>query len=183
MKDYNFFDEFQKRNKIHINFTSPAFLGVLVIALIIVFSAGLMLYNTILGARLTSLTEDLTAIHESQEYQKADELQKKIGALTEYDQYAGTAYEKIKSGDVLGTDFLYAFSRILPSSVSLQNASINRATATFTFTVPDRQAAAELVKHIDESDLFVQTTLISVVSQQGAAGYTAVINSILKAGE
>lgn len=183
MKDYNFFHELQKKRGIGLDAHSPAFWGVLVFALILVVSIGTVVYGTVLNANLASVSKELIAVQSSDDYQKAREIKEKIGLLSEYDHSAETALDKINTGDLLNTKFLNSFTSLLPSSATLQSAGINRAAAAFTFAVPDRKAAAELVKNLQGSDLFINTTLVSVASQQGASGYTAVINSVLKAGE
>lgn len=182
MKDYNFFHELQKKRGMGLDAHSPAFWGVLVFALILAASVGTVVYGTILNVNLSSVSKELIAVQSESDYQKAREIKERIGLLSEYDHNAGTALEKINKADLLNTKFLNSFASLLPSSAVLQNAGINRATAAFTFTVSDRRTAAELVKNLQGSDLFISSTLVSVASQQGSPGYIAVINSVLKAG-
>lgn len=183
MRDYNFFEHYQRRKDASINFKSPFFFGIIIILLIIALSAGLLVRDKVLSARLSDLQSQLQTIQSSAEYQAADQISKRISAMSEYDQYAATALDRIEQGDVLGTEFMNDLSGILPSSVILQSASINRATASFVFTVPDRKAAAELIKHFDESELFIKASLTSLTAQQDVNNFTATIDCVLKAGE
>lgn len=183
MRDYNFFESCQRRNDIHVNLKSPVFLGLVVILLILVASAGLVVQNTMIKAKVTKATETLNALQSSAEYQEAVQIQESITALTEYDQYASNALSRIESGKILSTGFLTALSAAVPSTVSLQSANVTTANAAFYFQVPDQATAAELVYDLDHSGLFLQTTLVSVTSGGSAGGFTAAVNCILKAGE
>lgn len=183
MRDYNFFETCQRRKDIHINMKSPVFLGFVVILLTLIASGGIMVQNAVIKSQLTDMTESLNIVQASPEYQKAIQLQNSITALTEYDQNASAALERIRTGKgILNTVFLKNFSDVIPSTVSLQSASMTSVNAAFTFRTPDRRAAAELVHDLDHSGLFLQTTLVSVTSD-GSGGFTASINCIIKAGE
>lgn len=186
MKDYNFFEPYQKKRELHLDFKSPVFLGLIVILLIIASSVGLVVRNVILATNLAGSMEELATIQSSLEYQKAVKLQDSIAAMTEYDRAAASALERIKAGQNLNTEFLKELSGVIPSNVTIQNASLTRVNATLLFNVPNQKAAAELVDNLDRSGLFLQTTLISVASEanpEGAVGTVAQINCILKAGE
>lgn len=185
MRDYNFFESFQRRKELHINVKSPVFLGLLVILFILLSSGYLVVQNVMVKTQLTDVTENLNTIQSSPEYQEAIQLQDSIAALTEYDQYASIALAKIVSGkNILNTGFLKTLSEVIPSSVTLQGANITSANAAFYFQVPNPKAAAELVHDLDHSGLFLQTVLVSVTAEQsGAGGFTATVNCILKAGE
>lgn len=183
MRDYNFFEHYQHRRKSSVDFKSPLIYGIIIILLIIALSAGLLIRERFLTAELEKLGFELMNIQASEEYQAASQINKSINAMLEYDQYAAIALDRINQGDILGTAFMNDLSAILPAPAILESASINRASASFVFNVPDRKAAAELVKHLDESELFVKTSLKSLNLQQDINRYSVTIDCILKAGE
>ena len=183
MRDYNFFAFCQQKKGFRVNIKSPAFLGFIVILLILTASGGIVVQNAIVKAELADATEKLHAAQASSEYQETIELQQSIDSLTEYDQNASIALERIETGkSILNTGFLKALSGVIPSTVSLQSAKMTSANTSFTFHTPDRRAAAELLHDLDHSGLFLQTTLVSVTSDE-SGGFTASINCIIKAGE
>jgi len=184
MRDYNFFESCQKRKGFHINIKSPIFLGFVVILLILAASGAAVVQNTVVKAELADTREELAALQTSPEYQEMIELQNRISALTEYDQYASMALEKIETGKrILNTGFLRKLSGVIPSTAALQSANFTSANAAFSFQVPDRETAAELIHDLDHSGLFLQTTLVSVTSTGDGGGFTASINCTIKAGE
>lgn len=183
MRDYNFFEPYQRRKGSGIKLTSPFFFGIVVIFLILALSGGLLIRDRMLADELQGLQEQLIAIQSGAEYQAADQVSKRIGTMSEYDQYAATALERIHQGQVLGTAFMRNFTALLPVGATLENASIHRATASFEFEVQNRRIAAELLKHLDESELFVKTSLKSLVLLQDVNRFTAAIDCTLKAGE
>lgn len=182
MRDYNFFESFQRRKKTHINVKSPVFLGLVVILLILAASGGLAVQNTFIKSELSDATEHLNKLKTSPAYQETIQLQESIDALTAYDQSASIALAKLESGkNILNTRFLKNLSDVIPSTISLQAANITSANASFYFQAPDRKAAAELVHGLDHSGLFLQTVLVSVTGEEG--GYAVSINCIIKEGE
>ena len=190
MKDYNFFEPYQKKRELRIDFKSPVFLGIIVIFLIFASTAAVIVQNIVLSARLSNKTAELSAMQSSNEYQQAVKLQNSVDVMTEYDRNAESALQKIQKGHVLSTEFMQKLSAVLPSSVAMENATLTRTGATLSFSVPNQKAAAELVGNLDQSGLFIQTTLVSVTSSQTtgdtevvATGFTASINCILKAGD
>lgn len=185
MRDYNFFEPLQRKKGIHINVKSPVFYGFLVICLIILASAGTVAQNMFYKANLVIAKNELIDVQSTPEYQEAVKLQEMITALMSYDQLAGRALERIEIGKaILNTAYLKKISDTLPSTASYRNIAINTAGAAFTFWIPDRKAASELVYDLDHSGLFLDTVLVSVVANKdGSGGYTATITSVVKAGE
>ncbi|MGI6751736.1 MAG: hypothetical protein ACOX4U_03850 [Anaerovoracaceae bacterium] len=183
MRDYNFFDGFQKKQEQAFDIKSPLFLGVMAIALIILVSGGLFLQKTLLNAGLVKASAELQEIKNSREYQEANTLQKQISAMEEYDSYAEAALKRVKDGDTLNSEFLRWLTNSMPNTASLESASINKLEAGFKFRVPNRKVVAELLENLESSDLFVQITLLTVTSGWESGGYIAEINGIIKAGE
>lgn len=183
MRDYNFFEPYLKKKNLSINYKSPVLYFFLAILLILGTSAVLVGHNMLLNNQKTEVSIALQTLYAEEEYKKADELTKTISAMSEYDLYAGTALEKIEKGSILGTEFLNRFSKALPSTVALTNFDANTASASFSASVPTQKAAAELLLRMQDSKLFQQILLNSLVADNDNGGYSATFDGIIKAGE
>ena len=195
MRDYNFFEPYQKKSGVSFNPKSTGFVSMIMILIITGTSVGIIAANKMLESDVESAREELSKIQSSEEYKAADELQKTIDVLTKYDENANIALERIKKGDLLGTKFLTTLSNSIPKTVKIQEANITRTVSNISFYVPNRSTAAELLDSLDKSGLFVHTFLSSIekegetgeVAEEGraavAAGYTAQISMVMKAGE
>jgi len=185
MRDYNFFEPLQRSKGIHINIKSPVFFGFAVILLILLASAAMVAQNAYIKAKLANVKEELAAVQAGVDYQTAIRLQESISALMSYDQLSSRALERIKQGQgILNTGFLKRVSDVIPSAALCREANITSADASFVFWVPDRRTAAELHHDLDNSGLFLQTTLVSVrANSDGSGGFNAAINCIIRAGE
>lgn len=183
MRDYNFFEVFQKKRNQSFNIKSPVFLGLIAIILILGVSGTLFLQNIILAAGFTKATMEFQELQRSEEYQEADRLQRSVTAMGDYDQYASAALDRIHQGDILNTEFLNKLTRSMPSTASLEKASLTKEAVIFEFRVPDRRVAAELLENMNRSELFVQTALVSITSEPDVPGYLTEISGIIKAGE
>lgn len=182
MRDYNFFEAFQKKRSQQVSYRSPIFYFILVLLLILGLSGGLVVQNIMLSNTYASLSSELQAVYESSAYQDADQYTKSIQAMNEYDQYATTALEKIQTGHILSTSFLAKFTSAMPATTSLTSLNANTATVNFTAAVPTKSAAAELLRRMQESDLFWQVTLNSAIIANETGTYTATFDGVLKAG-
>jgi hypothetical protein len=83
----------------------------------------------------------------------------------------------------LNTEFLKKLSSSIPSTATIQSVNVTRVNADLYFSVPNEKTAAELVARLEESGLFLNTTLISVSKNEDGITYVANVNCILKAGE
>lgn len=183
MREYNFFDAYQKKRSQHFNFNSPFFYFILVMLVILGVSAGLLVQNSMLSDAYASLSTELTSLQESNDYREADVYTQSIHAMTEYDQYASSALENIQGGSILGTGFLGQFTAAMPTATSLTSLNANTATVNFTANVPTKAAAAELLLRMQESQLFWLISLNSAVIANETGTYTATFDGILKAGD
>jgi type IV pilus assembly protein PilN len=183
MRDYNFFESYQKKRNVSIDVKSPVFLGMIVILLILAVSAYCVAQNFILGLRLASASVELAEIQSSKEYQEAIMLQDSITAMAQFDQDAGSALQRINNSKILNTKFMQKLSGVIPSTVSFQTVNLTQSNASLNFYVPNEKAAAELVGNLDQSGLFLQASLVSVTKSEEAGNYIASINCIIKAGD
>lgn len=183
MRDYNFFEALQKRQKQSFDPKSPAFLGLMAIILILLISGGLFAQKTFLNKSLVKAAGELAEIKSSPVYQEADALQKQIDAMSEYDKHAGDALDRIRQGDILNTKFLKELTQSMPRTAFLENAKIGKEEVFMEFRVANRKVAAELIENINKSGLFIQTSLSSVTSEGEGPGFITAISGIIKAGE
>lgn len=183
MRDYNFFDPYLKKKGLSINFKSPVLFFFLVLLLILGASGALVYQNMMLNDQKAEVSVALQTLYAGDEYKEAETLTKAISAMSEYDQYAAMALEKIEKGSILGTAFFERFTSALPSTVSLTNLDANTASASFSASVPTRKAAAELLLRMEATKLFQQIRLNSVVTDIDNGGYSATFDGVLKAGE
>ena len=182
MRDYNFFEPYQKKSGVSFNPKSTGFVSMIMILIITGTSVGIIAANKMLESDVESAREELSKIQSSEEYKTTDQFQKSIDAMTKYDENANVALLRIEKGNLLGTEFLTTISNSMPETVKIQEASITRTFSNIKFYVPNRKAAAELLDSLDKSGLFVHTFL-SLVEKTGEAGYIAEINMVMKAGE
>lgn len=183
MKDYNFFDAYLISQKQQKNFNSPLFYFILGLVLILGTSAGLLFLNSLVSDEYAALTGELQVLYESEAYQEAEVYKQSISSITEYDQYASSALDKIESGKILGTVFLKKLTEALPTSTSLISLNATTATVNLTANVPTKSAAAELLLRMENSGLFWQISLSSAVLADETGTYTATYDGILKAGD
>lgn len=182
MRDYNFFEPYQKKSGASFNPKSTGFVSMIMILIITGTSVGIIAANKMLESDVESAREELSKIQSSQEYKATDELQKTIDVLTKYDENANKALLRIEKGNLLGTEFLTTIANSMPETVKIKDASITRTFSNIKFDVPNRKAAAELLDSLDKTGLFVHTFLSSV-EKSGETGYIAEINLVMKAGE
>jgi len=183
MRDYNFFESYKKKRSNGINVKSPVFLGMIVILLILAFSAYCVAQNVILAARLVAASVELAEVQASEEYQEAIKLQDSISAMDSYDQNADIALKRIQEGSFLNTAFMKKLSASIPITATIQSTNITRINADLYFNVPNEKTAAELLGDLEKSGLFLNSSLVSVTRNEDGTSYVAYINCILKAGD
>ena len=183
MKDYNFFEPYQKKQSIDLNFKSPLFLTLLALAVILTFSAGLVYQNQAMAKKATHLRSELEAIQATEAYKTSAKMAEDLANLKVYDENAGLALERIEKTDIINTDFLANLSKVLPESVNIESINLSRTSASFVFYAPTQNTVAELLDALDNSGLFLHTSLSSIKAEYGNAGFKAEINTVVKAGE
>ncbi len=180
MSDYNFFEPYQQRASLSLDIKSPALLAILSVIAIAGVSIGLLVSNRISASELAEAKTNLSTIEASAEYIAANEIQTAIDAMTLYDENAALALGRIEKGEILSTEFLTSLSASMPETSKLLRANITRTYSDFSFYLPSRGAAAELIDSLDQSGLFVHTFLSEIVKD--GPGYRAEINVVMKAG-
>lgn len=188
MKDYNFFERTRQKREKDVSTGSDSKSSVLVflfsLILILGTSGGLVLKNKLASSKLESEKEELLVIESSEAYRAADVFQKKIELLDQYDAGATLALERIEKGKILNTGLLSTISNQMPENTHLIEATVTRTYTTFRFYTPSLSAAAELLNSLDNSGLFVSTSLVSIDKDNNEEiGYIAEISVVMKVGE
>lgn len=183
MKDYNFFEIYEKKKGSSINPKSITFIGLLLLILLIMISLGAVGRNFYLSYKIENLTADTEQMKTSGEYIEAQKIQDSVDAMREYDKKAEIALKKFENLNTLGTDTLTHISSAIPAGVKLDGMNMDHAMGSFYFTVPDRNATAELTANLKALELFEDVHLISVTLNEDKIQYTANIECIMKAGD
>ncbi len=180
VRDYNFFEVYEKKKGININPKSTVFVCAMLLLLVVAVSIGLIIWNLFLSYQIEDYTEKANEIKASENYQEADKLEQSINAMNAYDKNAEVALEKLEKGDLLGTEVMAKIASTIPAGASINSLNMNNAVALFAFSVPDRRAAAELLMNMKETAIFSDVHLASVSASRGGTGLTANIQCILK---
>lgn len=183
MKDYNFFEIYEKKKGISINPKSSTFIGLVLLILLIMISLGAVGRNFYLSYKTENLTADTERMRASREYAEAQKIQDSVDAMKDYDKKAEIALKKFKNLNTLGTDILTKISTAIPAGVKLESMNMDHIVTVFSFTVPDRNAADELMANLKALDIFEDVHFISVILNEDKILYTANIECIMKAGD
>lgn len=182
MKDYNFFEDYQAKRGISIDIKSPIFIAALILLLCVAGSIGLVARNMILTSQIGSISAEIQTLQASQKYINASQLELSVNSMAQYDQSAQNVMQTFQSSSVLGTEFMKTLAGKLPATVTMTTVTLDNASANFTFSVPNRKAAAELLLSLKDSGLF-QYVELSSISTDETNKSNAGITAILKAGE
>lgn len=183
MKDYNFFEIYEKKKGISINPKSVTFVGLVLLSIFILISFGAVGRNIYLDHKISVLAADTEVMKTSSKYLEAEKIQTNVDAMKEYDTYAQIALNKFKSVNTLGTSTLSKISSAIPAGVSLNSMTIDHIQTSFSFVVPDRKSAAELIVNLKDLDIFLDVHLVSVIPNTGGVMYAANVECLMKAGE
>jgi len=183
MKDYNFFEIYEKKKGISIDPKSVTFIGLVLLMLLVMISLGAVGRNFYLSYHTDKLTADTERMKAGREYGEAQKIQDSVDAMKDYDKNAETALNKFKNSNTLGADTLAKISSVIPAGVKLDDMNMDHVMTTFSFAVPDRNAAAELMSNLKTLDIFEDVHLISVTLNEDKILYTANIECIMKAGD
>lgn len=182
MKDYNFFEIYVKKKGVSINPKSVTFAGFVLLLLLLLLSMGMLGRNFYLTQQISSLVSETDGMKMSKGYIEAQEIQTSVDAMKEYDENAEIALKKFRNINMLGTVTLSTISSAIPAGVSLNSMTIDHVITFFSFNVPDRKAAAELIANLKGLDIFLDVHLVSIVPKENEVLYSANIECVMKAG-
>jgi Tfp pilus assembly protein PilN len=180
MRDYNFFEIFEKKRTGAIRKSPSLLIGIVLLLLIGGVSVGLVVRNMSLEKQISDYEDKIGAIKTSSEYIEANKLQDSIDALKQYDENAEIALNKFQASNLLGTEILTTLSSAIPSQASLKSLRMNNGFLDASVDVPDRKTASELILNFKESGLFQDVHLANLTLNQGGTTYTAVVQCFMK---
>lgn len=180
MRDYNFFEIYEKKKGISIQPRSTVFVCAVLMLIMILATLGLIGRNLYITGKIDSFNEETERIKASKQYVEASQLQKSIDAMKEYDQNAGEALKKFRYNNLIGTEILTTISLSIPAQASIEDMKINNAFMDVSFVVADRKTASELILNLKNTGLFQNVHLSSVALNEGGSSYKAKIQCIMK---
>ena len=183
MKDYNFFEIYEKKKGVSVNPKSAAFIGLVLLLLLIMISLGAVGRNFYLSHETEKLTADTERMKAGREFAEAQKIQDSVDAMKAYDKKAEIALNKFINFNTLGTDALTKISTAIPAGVKLDGVNMDHVVTVFSFTVPDRKATAELMANLKALDIFEDVHLISVTLNEDKISSVANIECLMKAGD
>ena len=183
MKDYNFFEIYEKKRTLFINPRSIYFIGSMALLLSIFISLSFLGRNIYISYQTDKMINESNVIKATKEYIEADRLQNSVNAMNEYDVNAEIALNKFNDYNLLGSKILSSLSSTLPIGVSINSLSMNNASANLAFNALDRKSVAELLVNLNDSMLFKEIHFSSVTANVSGAGYIANIQCIMETGD
>lgn len=183
MRDYNFFEIFEKKRGVRIDPKSSSFIALTLIILCVILSVALNVRNYVLHKQLADINNEIQVKITSTEYLEANRLMMSIDALKQYDEISEGIVKKFQEADVLGTEIMATLTRALPTSVTVNSLTIDSANAGFVFAAPNRKAAAELLLNLKNSGLFQEVVLSTITSDPNSGQMSVTINAVMKAGD
>lgn len=183
MKDYNFFELYNKKKRISINPKSVTFIGLILLTIFLLLSLGLVGRNFYLVHQISSLVTVTEQLKTRSEYIEAQRIQTSVDAMKEYDENAEIALKKFRAINTIGTATLSKISSAIPAGVSVNSMAMDHAVTSFFFNVPDRNATAELMSNLKGLDIFLDVHLVSIMLNSDGVLYSANIECVMKAGE
>ena len=183
MKDYNFFEVYDNKKSFSLNPGSPFFIGGIIILICLILSAGLIIRNRILMDSIDSSTTEWLSTKNSQDYILADQLQKSLDSMKDYEKGADSALEKFRLADIIDTKLIGDLFEGLPSTDVVTYFNLEGLNLSMTCDVPRREAAAELLLGLKETGLLETVKLDSVDTNQDDLTSIVRIIGILMAGE
>jgi len=180
MRDYNFFEIFERKRTATISKSPSLLIGIILLLLIGGLSVGLVVRNMNLEKQISDYNDQFLAIQTSSEYVEANRLQDSIDALKQYDENAKTALDKFQASNLLGTEVLTTLSSAIPVQASIKSIRMNNGFMDASVDVADRKTASELILNFKESGLFQDVHLANLTLNQGGTTYTAGVQCFMR---
>lgn len=183
MNDFNFFSSYQKKKGLDLNPGSPYFISGIIVLVCIVLTSGIFIYNLILMKQIESEQAKTMEIKATEEYTKASYYQNSLQAMTSYETGADLALQNFQSSDVIRTDLLTNLWKGLPVNVRMTAFTADQTKITMSFGIPNRKAAAELLKGLKETGLFQEIHLGTIAASEESTTLSTTVDGTWKAGE
>lgn len=183
MNDINFFSSFEKLKKGQAKKSRTIWGTAFGVILVVGLFYGFMAYQ------ILNLTKGIQA---GNDYLNSAEVKTKLSqiqvnkeatlSIKKYDAEIGKALQKISSSDKVSSEFLDAFQKAIPSTVSLKDLSLKDSQLTLQGAAPLWTTIAELTHNLEASGLFSRVQVSSIDQNEDGATYLFDIFCDLKEG-
>lgn len=182
MKDINFFKPYLGKSKEKINskmyiYGSGALVGILIIVSLIFNTVKIFL----LDRSINDYKGKLTAQEIQEKLKEADNVNKQIDVLKQYDAALSDVAVSVKKRDNVSESLLKDISSTVPSQVSFKNLDIVENTIVIKGISSDRKAVAELKHNLSSLTIMQDVCVNSIDTQSAVEGeYSFDIKCVLK---
>jgi len=182
MKDLNFFKPYLGKNKEKINAKRYVYGAMVIVALLIIVSFGINTTRLILlNKSIKDYNEKLAASDIQTQLKEAENINKQIDVLKQYDKAITDVAISVKGRDNVSDTLLKYLSSTLPSEVSFKNLDITENNIAIKGTSTNRQAVAELKHNLSNLPIMSDVYVSSLDTQSGVEGdYSFDIKCVLK---
>lgn len=182
MKDINFFKPYLGKNKERISYKIYVYGAMIIVGLLIIVSFGINTYRIIsLNKSINSYSEKLSDPNIQTQLKEAEEVNKQINILSEYDTALTDVAISVKGRDNVSDTLLKDISSTLPSEVLFRNLDIVENTISIKGTSTNREAVAELQHNLSGLSI-MEDVYVSLINTQSSVeeGYSFDIKCVLK---
>ncbi|MCE5221059.1 MAG: PilN domain-containing protein [Clostridium sp.] len=182
MKDINFFKPYLGKKKEKINSNIYVYGAMIIVGLLIIVTFGVNITRIfLLNKSISSYNEKLSASEIQTQLKEADNINKQIDILKQYDTALTDVAISVKGRDNVSDTLLKDISSTLPSEVSFKNLDVVENTIAIKGTSTNREAVAELKHNLNELPIMSDVYVNSIDTQSAVEGeYSFDIKCVLK---
>lgn len=182
MKDLNFFKPYLGKKKEKINFNIYIYGALLITGLFIIISFGINTHKIIsLNNSINEYNEQLAASDIQVQLKDAENINKQIEILKEYDSSLADILISVKERDNVSATLLKEINSTMPSEVAFKNLDIVENIVLLKGTSTNRTAVAELKHNLSKLPIMTDVYVNSIGTQGVVEGeYSFEIKCVLK---
>ena len=182
MKDINFFKPYLGKNKEKINAQMYIYGAMVIVGLLIIVTFGINTTRIILlNKSISSYNEKLSASEIQTQLKEANNINKQIDILKQYDAGLIDVAVSVKDRDNVSNILLKNISSTVPSGVSFKNLDVVENTIAIKGTSTNREAVAELKHNLSKLPIMSDVYVNSIDTQSAVEGeYSFDIKCVLK---
>ncbi len=179
MKDYNFFEIYNKKQKGSFNKKSPVFILGTVLLILVIIAAGLIVRNLVLNQKIKNTYEKLEIIKATEEYQEAAKIQQGQAAMTKYNEKASVTLQKLDDAKIVNTSLLSSINSKVPEGISMSNMYIDSNIIQIICTAQNRKAISEFQLRLKELPFVGDAYVNSITKNITDTKFTAKIECLM----
>lgn len=182
MKDINFFKPYLGKSKEKVNSKMYVYGAMIIVGLLIIVSFGVNTTKIILlNKSISSYNEKLSASEIQTQLKEAENINKRIDILKQYDTALTDVAISVKGRDNVSDTLLKDISSTIPSEVLFYNLDVVENTIAIKGTSTNREAVAELKHNLSELPTMSDAYVNSIDTQSVVKGaYSFDIKCVLK---